>query len=87
MNRETQLWLERKKYREYNNITGKYIRLNFITNNRINPITERKDDDTYENLSKRIEFITNKIRPVGLCFYTTKKYHILCNDIVNSSYY
>ena len=87
MNRETQLWLERKKYREYNNITGKYIRLNFITNNRINPITERKDDDTYENLSKRIEFITNKIRPVGLCFERIKKYHILCNDMVNSSYY
>lgn len=75
-NEETRLWLEQEKYRQDNNITGNCFTLKFITDNRINPITEMKDDNTDE---KRIKFIKNKIRPIGLCLYTTKKYHMLCD--------
>lgn len=67
MNKETKLFFERKKYREENNITGKYIYLYFITNN-------KKD----ENIIKRIESIQSKIRPIGICLYNNKKYHTLC---------
>lgn len=74
MNKETQNYLEREKYRVENNVTGQYISLNFITNNKI-VFSENK----YENNMKMVEYIRNKLRPIRLCLYATKKYHILCD--------
>lgn len=74
MNKETQKYLEREKYREENKITGQYINLNFITNNKI-VFSENKA----KNNMIMVEYIRNKLRPIGLCLYTTKKYHILCD--------
>lgn len=55
-------YFDNLRYRFENNITGDYIKLNFITGNKI--------DNT-----KTLDY---KIRPIGLCLYTTKKYHVLC---------
>lgn len=48
------------------NITGKYIRLNLLTN--------QKNNLDHEEHHK---FLQNKLKPIGLCLYTNRKYHIL----------
>ena len=69
MKDETELMYEREKYRRENKITGDCIILKFITNNK----TEQQSNNEY-----RIDHVKNKLRPIGLCLYTNKKYHLLC---------
>lgn len=81
MDKKSILLLEMEKYRKENNITGNYIELKCITNNKTDIKTEKKYEKTDENILKNIEYIKDKLRPINICLYTKKKYHILCCPI------